>query len=286
MRAMACVAITGVVFVSAVSRLVLAPHDPLGCVSVLSCRLGWWIIPISAVLAFVFAALVCGAGGARLEEMGVFAVALGSALAVMRYEDAAFLWATIGQADDELRRKLAALMAGEALAWVVVVAAAYWGSLVSIKRLGLTPIISPRPADEFRIGAFTVLFMSIIAMLGLQLFSAGTELAPIQKGQVCFALALSFYLAALIAYQVTGAHSPVWANLAVEVVAVAGYVWKILHPTPSFPGRSIAHLAHLSPTVWGRALPVQTLMIGTAAAIFGNWHQRQLTRYAVLEDKK
>ncbi len=284
MRAMLAVIISGVVFLAVVSRKVLTPHDPKGCVSALTCQLGWWVIPICGGLAFVFAALVCWISGAKLEEMGVFAVSLGLALAALRYGDAGFLWSTIGQADDALRRSLAGKMALEAAGWVAVIALAWLGSQYVIRKMKLEPLIAASPAGEYRVGAFATLFMTIIAMLGLQLFSAGTELAPIQTGQVCLAVAASFYLAAFFGYQIAGARSPVWAYCAVGIVAIAGYAWTAVYPTPAFPGRDISHLAHFAPTAFGRALPVQTVMIGTTAAIFGNWHQRQLTRYAVIED--
>ncbi len=286
LRAMFGVVVIGVIFVAVVSRLVLTPVDPLGCVSTLSCRLGWWILPVCAVLALVFAASVSIISGAKLEEMGVFAVALGLSLAVLRHESAAFLWTTEGQANDELRTVLAGLMAVEALGWFAVIGAAYAGTRWAVRALDLKPLIDHNPADEYRVGALTVLFMCVVAMLALQVLSAGSELAPIETGQVCFALAASFYLASLIAYQVTGAQSQVWAYLAVGLVALAGYAWTALNPTPVFPGRVIAHYAHFSPTAFGRALPIQTIMVGTAAAVFGNWHQRQLTRFAVIEDAK
>ncbi len=286
LRAMLGVVVVGVVFVAVVSQLVLTPVDPLGCVSTLSCRLGWWILPVCAALALVFAALVSVISGAKLEEMGVFAVALGLSLAVLRHESAAFLWTTQGQANDELRTTLASLMAAEALGWLAVIGAAYAGTRWAVRTFNLKPLIDQNPGDEFRVGALTVLFMCVVAMLALQLLSVGSDLAPIETGQVCFAVAASFYLASLIAYQVTGAQSQVWAYLAVGLVAVAGYAWTALNPTPEFPGRVITHYAHFSPTAFGRALPIQMIMVGTAAAIFGNWHQRQLTRFAVIEDAK
>ncbi len=58
LRAMLGVVVIGVIFVAVVSRWVLMPEDPLGCVSTLSCRLGWWILPVCAALALVFAVLV------------------------------------------------------------------------------------------------------------------------------------------------------------------------------------------------------------------------------------
>ena len=286
LRAMLGVVVTGVLFVAVVSRLVLTPDDPLGCVSTLSCRLGWWILPVCAALAMVFAALVSIISGAKLEEMGVFAVALGLSLAVLHHESAAFLWATQGQANDELRTALAGLMAAEALGWFAVIGAAYVGTRWAVRAFDLKPLIDQDPTDEYRVGALTVLFMCVVAMLALQVLSVGSDLAPIETGQVCFAVAASFYLASLIAYQLTGAQSQVWAYLAVGLVALAGYGWTALNPTPEFPGRVITHYAHFSPTAFGRALPIQTIMVGTAAAIFGNWHQRQLTRFAVIEDAK
>ncbi len=286
LRAMLGVVVIGVIFVAVVSRLVLTPEDPLGCVSTLSCRLRWWILPVCAALALVFAALVSIISGAKLEEMGVFAVALGLSLAVLRHESAAFLWATRGQGNDELRTALSGLMAVEALGWFAVVGAAYAGTRWTLRTFNLKPLVEQNPADEYRVGALTVLFMCVVAMLALQVLSSGSDLAPIETGQVCFAVAASFYLASLIAYQVTGAQSQVWAYLAVGLVAVAGYAWTAFNPTPEFPGRVIAHYAHFSPTAFGRALPIQTVMVGTAAAVFGNWHQRQLTRFAVIEDAK
>ncbi len=286
LRAMLGVVVIGVIFVAVVSREVLTPEHPLGCVSTLSCRLGWWILPACAALALVFAVLVSVASGAKLEEMGVFAVALGLSLAVLRHESAAFLWATQGQADDELRTALAGRMAFEALGWFAVIGAAYAGTRWAVRAFKLKPLIDQDPAREYRVGALTVLFMCVVAMLALLMLSAGSDLAPIETGQVCFAVGASFYLAALIAYQVTGAQSQVWAYLAVGLVAIAGYAWTALNPTPEFPGRVITHYAHFSPTAFGRALPIQTIMVGTAAAIFGNWHQRQLTRFAVIEDAK
>lgn len=283
LRAMLGVVVIGVLFVAVVSRLVLTPVDPLGCVSTLSCRLGWWILPVCAALAFVFATLVSIISGAKLEEMGVFAVALGLSLAVLRHESAAFLWTTQGQAIDELRTVLGGLMAAEALGWFAVISAAYAGTRWAVRAFDLKPLIDQDPAGEYRVGALTVLFMLVVAMLALQVLSAGSELAPIETGQVCFAVAASFYIASFVAYKVTGAQSQVWAYLAVALVAVAGYAWTALNPTPEFPGRVIAHYAHFSPTAFGRALPIQTVMVGTAAAVFGNWHQRQLTRFETTE---
>ena len=57
---------------------------------------------------------------------------------------------------------------------------------------------------------------------------------------------------------------------------------RLLTPR-GFPGRGIAPYAHFPPTAFGRALPIQTVMVGTAAAVFGNWHQRQLTRFETTE---
>ncbi len=286
LRAMLGVVVIGVIFVAVVSRLVLTPEDPLGCVSALSCKLGWWILPVCAALALVFAALVSIISGAKLQEMGVFAVALGLSLAVLRHESAAFLWATQGQADDALRTTLAGLMAAEALGWFAVIAAAYAGTRWAVRAFDLKPMIDQNPANEYRVGALTVLFMFVVAMLALQVLSVGSDLAPIETGQVCFALAASFYLASFSAYQVTGAQSQVWAYLAVGLVALAGYAWTALNPTPDFPGRVITHYAHFSPTAFGRALPIQTIMVGTAAAVFGNWHARQWMRFAAIEDAK
>jgi len=286
LRAMFGVVLVGVLFVAFVGPLVLAPRDPVGCISVSSCRLGWWVIPICAVLSAALAVVVCCTSGAQVEELGVFGVTLGLSLAALRFDNAGYLWATMGQGEDTLRRGVAGIMAAESLGWLLVVVAAYAGSEWIIGRFSLQPKIRTDPRREGRNGALTVLFMSIIAVLLLQILSAGTEVAPVQTGQAYFACAASCYLAALIAYQLTGAQSPVWAYLAVGLVALVGYLWTVFSPTPMHPGRALSHLIHLSPTAFGRALPIHIIMVGTTAAVFGNWHQRQLTHYARVEDAR
>ena len=58
LRAMLAVVVAGVIFLAVISRSLLVPDDPLGCVSAIACRLSWWIIPASAVVAFLMAGLV------------------------------------------------------------------------------------------------------------------------------------------------------------------------------------------------------------------------------------
>ncbi len=284
LRAMFAVVVVGVVWVAWAGRMILVPSDPLACVSVSTAQWGWLIVPACMVLACVLSMGVCLITAARPRDMGVFAVSLGLSLAVLRYQNAAYLWARFGGGDDAARRAEALMMALEAAAWLGVIVAAFVGSAAVVRVVGFAADEHARPASEVQNGLFTTVIMCILAALGLLIFSAGTELAPIQTGQVCFACAASFYLASLIAYQLTGASSPLWAYLAVGLVAVGGYLWIALYPTPQYPGRDISFLIQFPPAAFGRALPVQVVMIGTAAAIFGNWHQRKMTHYAVVTE--
>lgn len=287
LRCLAGIVVVGVLFLSVATRTVLVPVDPEGAVSVLTCRLGWWIIPLCALAAALLAAAASWISEGKLEELGVFAVALGLALAASRYADAAYLWFWFGKNVEGDRQALAVSMMLETVGWFVVVLAAHLGSRWVIRRLRLTPLVLTDPAEELRRGGLTVVFMVVIAMLLLQILSSGTQLAPIEVGQVYFACAISFYAAAWISYQLTSAHSAAWGSVAVLIVGVAGYAWTAVNPVPSFPGRpDLAELRHFSPTAYGTALPVQMVMVGVVASIFGNWHQRQITRYSLIEDQK
>ncbi len=286
LRAMTGIVVTGVVFLAWASRVVLAPTDPLGSLSVLSCHMGWGILVICAFLAAVLAAGVTVLSGGKLVEMGTFAVALGLSMASLKYQNAGYLWMTIGQGSEDHRRTLAIWMAVESLGWFGVVMAGHAASCWAIAQFKLQPVIHRDPSEESRRGFLTVLVMIPISLILIRLLSSGTDLAPVEKGQVCFAWAVSFWLAALIAYQISGAHSPVWAYAAVVLAVVLGYLWTVVHPALQIGSQDLSQWIHFSPTAFGTALPIQAIMVGTAAAIFGNWHQRQLTRYAVLEDQE
>lgn len=283
-RSILAVIIAGIILLVVTQRVLMIPVDPTACVSVLTCRLGWFLIPLCAVLAFVLAALISIASGSRRQELGVFGVALGFSVAATRFGNAGFLWTNLGLASDPDRRALALMLALEALGWLIVLFAAALGSYLTCSARRRGPFFGDDPATEYRRGTLATIFVAAVALLLLQVFSVGTDLAPIRTGQVYFACAISCYLAALIAYSLTSASTPLWIYLAVGLVVLVGSVWSIFDATPDHPGRSIAHLAHLPSTVFGRPLPIQLVMVSAAGAIFGYWHHQQFVHYAAAHD--
>ncbi|MCG3138143.1 MAG: hypothetical protein HJJLKODD_02003 [Phycisphaerae bacterium] len=286
LRGLTGVALAGIIMLAWGSRWLLAPLDPVGCVSMWCSKWGLLLIPFAALLAVTVAIGVTWISQGRLEELGVFGVALGLALASGRYENSQYLWSTIGQGTNELRQKLALMMLVECIAWLAVLGAVWIGCRWTQKQMHHQKPTTPTPQDELRRGLMTLLFMSVLGLILVPIFSAGSQLAPISTGQVFLAWGLGGYLAALFAYQLTGAHSPGWCFWGIGALAIIGCLWSWFNPTPTYPGRLIGHFTHFSPSEYTKALPIQMISIGLCGALFGNWQQRQLTRYAYLEDQR
>ncbi len=285
-RAMLATVACGAVLLVFAPQFILTPADPDGSVSALVGRHGWLMIPTCAAAAFILGACVCAIARAKLEELGTFAVCVGLALGTLYYHNAEYLWLALGRGDDALRAALGWNMAIEAVAWMSVPLAAAAGNDMAIRIFGLRPTDWVPMKSEWQRGLLTIVATSTVAIILMPLLQHGSQLATIQTGQVCFAVAFSFYLAAMAGYQLTGARSPLWLYAAVALTAVIGYGWTATHPTPTYGGRDISHLALMAPTAFGRALPLQMIAIGTAGAIFGNWHQRQITRFAMIEEAR
>lgn len=285
-RAMFATVSCGAALLVLAPQFILTPADPEGSVSALVGRHGWLMIPTCAAAAFILGAAVCAIARAKLEELGTFAVCVGLALATLYYHNASHLWLALGRGDDSLRAALGWNMAIESLAWMSVPLAAAAGNDMAIRMFGLRPTDWVPMKSEWQRGLLTILAMTAVATILLPLLQRGSQLSTIQTGQVCFAVAFSFYLAAMAGYQLTAARSPLWLYAAVALTAIIGYAWTATHPTPTYGGRDISHLAQMSPTGFGRALPLQMIAIGTAGAIFGNWHQRQITRFAMIEEAR
>lgn len=282
---MVALIICGVILLTVASRTILAPSDPLGCVSVLSCNYGWATPFLSALLAVALSAMITLISGMKLPEMGVFGVCIGLALANLRFENASHLWLLEGMATDASRRALAMNLTVETITWIAVLIGACLGSAWTARRLRLDAQL-PKLQTEWKRGLATAVVMIAVAMALIPLLSTGTELTPIRTGQVYLAWAGGCYLATMAGYQLLAPYRAEWAYGAVVATSIAASAWGIIITSPTHPGRTIARLAQFPSSAYGRALPVEMIVVGIAAAIFGIWHHRQLTRFAYIEDAR
>jgi hypothetical protein len=280
-RALTCVAACAAVILAGPARWFLVPQDPEGCVSVLTCRQGWLVIPLFAALAFLLAAAVTRLGGSKLEDLGLLAVGVGLAIAAMPHGNSGVLWLELGRGQDRLRASLAAWLTVETAAWLAVMFMAWLGCRWAGRGMEGSGSLDPR--REIQRGLVTMIVMCVIAGVLIPVLSGGTELTVVDTGQVYFSVAAAFYLGSLLSYQLSGAQSPVWAYGSVAIVALGGLMWTILNPAAEFPGRQISHFMQIPPSDYARPLPLQIVAAGMAAAIAGYWQQRTITSYALQE---
>jgi len=111
-----------------------------------------------------------------------------------------------------------------------------------------------------------LLSFAITAILSFLLVSVLA--ASSAKGQVLFAAAAGFFVAALAASWVTGERRPVWQVLAVPVTALAAYLYAAARPDRP---RGMEEFLQLAPHAVVRLLPVEYFAAGIAGAVFGTW---------------
>ena len=280
LRCVISLALVASMFVSILSRTVLHPADPEGSLSVWSMAWGWHGLLLTVGLAVVAALVGVWLSGGKLDELGVFGVCLGLILSSTWFANAGYLWMSLGQGNDEMRAQLARLLLLEVLGWGALLIATYLASLWFVRLARLSPLTPDTPSQEYRRGVLTVLFASLIAGGLVPILTQGTDISLASNTQAIFAWAMSFFIASLIAYQVTGARSSLWICIAAIVTAAWGCLWTHYHATPPYPG-----IAQFSPTAYGQALPIQMVFAAAGGGIFGNWQQRSFTRFAYLEDQ-
>lgn len=282
-------ALAGTIFLT-VGWFAMAPDDPLGAVSVLTRQGAWMMLLQTAGLAAVTAALATVIAGRRLPEVGAFAAAVGLAAVSLRGGTAGSLLIQWADAAPVSQSSLPFLLALEAMAWFVIVFMArgvsigvgHWcfGASPEPRRDGggvhtedEDPPVSPLAKGGWRgveLGATHgikhMLIAAGAALLTFKILSAGLSTRSVQHGQACFVVAASVCIGSYVAFWLVPVRSALWAILSVPFLAVGGYVWARLGPSPVSLPASVPASAFL------RVLPIQYIAVGTAAAVAMFWY--------------
>lgn len=268
-----------------IGRLAAGTMDPLGAVALLDQS-----SPVAAVIELMgLAVVVAGLGGVllrgRLVDFGLFVVALGLAAMSLRGSQIDHLVRYVPQGTT--RSAVFLLLAVEVLAWVLVMlAAAAADALVSgwfdagrssqaaHRPVGLGELVLGRArrqsgVHEIRNGLLCFLLCAVGAAVLIRMIG-GPALSIIRKGQVYFSLAAAFFLAGLVAQQLSRARLMIWPLLAVPLVAAAGYLAGGVQPHASVP-TIYEGLEHIMPNFLCRALPVEYFSAGVAGVVLAGW---------------
>ena len=105
-----------------------------------------------------------------------------------------------------------------------------------------------------------------ITLLTFRVLSGGLSTRSVQHGQSCFMVAVSVCFGSYVAYWLVPVRSALWAILSVPFLAVGGYAWARLSPSPGGLPAGVPASAFL------RVLPIQYISVGTAAAVAMFWY--------------
>jgi hypothetical protein len=273
-----------------IGRLAAGPMDPLGSMALLDQS-----SPVAAVIELMgLAVVVAGLAGVllrgRLVDFGLFVVALG--LAAMNVRGAQVDHLVRYAPQGTTRSAVFLLLAVEVLAWMLVMlAAAASDALVSgwfdtahsgqagHRLVGLGELLLGRSrwqsgVHEIRNGLLCFLLCAVAAAVLIRMFG-GPALSIIRKGQVYFSLAAAFFVAGLVAQQLSRARLMIWPLLAVPLVATVGYVAGGVQPHASVPP-IYEGLEHIMPNFLCRALPVEYFSAGVAGVVLAGWTNSRL----------
>jgi len=282
-----------------VGWMALEPVDPRGAVALITTEGATLVVLEVLALSAIVAGLATVLVGRRLPDAGVFAVAVGLAVANLRGATSAHLLIHVAGPDTAARSALAWKLAGEGLIWCLPVVTAMvvsglvmcwlahdgddagadrasWrdGALAEIPGLKrLLPGTDREQPAGGRINGLKACGLSFIAALVLfRLFATGSPLRSVQHGQTYFALVAAFYLAGWLAYRYFPVRTPLWGCLSVPLVMLAAYVVCALGSPP----RGYDQVASVPPAAFFRALPIEYIHVGTAAAIAAFWSSGRL----------
>ena len=278
-------ALAGTIFLT-VGWFAMAPDDPLGAVSVLTRHGAWMMLLQAAGLAAVTAALATVIAGRRLPDVGTFAAAVGLAAVSLRGGTAGSLLIQWADAAPVSQSSLPILLGLEAMAWFVIVFMArgfsigvgHWcyGACPEPRRAcpeprrngggGYTEGEPLSPRDGATHGIKYMLIAAGVALLTFKILSAGLSTRSVQHGQACFVVAASVCIGSYVAFWLVPVRSALWAILSVPFLAVGGYVWARLSPSPVSLPASVPASAFL------RILPIQYIAVGTAASVAMFWY--------------
>ncbi len=263
--------LAGTLFMT-VGWMAMEPDDPGGAVSILTRSGSIGMFVQAAALAGIAGAVATIMAGRRVPEAGTFAAAIGLAVVSLRGSTATQLLLSCADIPGISQRLLALKLAGETLVWFVIVLFAMFVS-VQVGRWyfsadGRTPVTIGGTATR-REGIRHTITTCMVGLLVMSLLSAGLHERSIQHGQVCFVIALSVAAGVYVAFRCGPVDSPLWSILAVPAIAVLGYLWAAIRPP------SVGLPPNLPSSHFLRALPIQYVSVGTAAALVTYWYARR-----------
>lgn len=266
-----------------IGMLTLRPWDPYGAISLQLVDNSFvFLLRVVGLLlaAGVFAAILMDA---RLALFGTFAACIGMAIPILKTAGMDYVMVR-QQAEKAMEhpKDFWGFMVLEILAWTVVLVVLVAGTLFTeqwLKKGNELPVEEPADTNRSKTKEAAgyawlkgLAGTAITVILGL--FLIALFAASIRKGQVVFACAAGFFLAALVAEQIAENDHPIWQVAAVPLVAFIAYVytWQF-HPERP-PG--LEAILNIAPNNLARILPVEYIFIGTIGAIFGNWTSHRI----------
>jgi hypothetical protein len=265
--------------------MILAPWDPQGAISLqfVDNEVLFLIRLLGLLLVTgVFTTIIMDA---RLPLFGVFATAIGVGLPIVKTAGMSYVMVRLQVGKEfEHSEALWAYMLLESLAWsflLLILVGATMATEYWLKK-GNQDIAPEPPTDasvkrKKRKAACPVCWLKglagtaitvILTLVLISVFAAGGA-----KGQVTFAVIAGFFLAAMVAEQITENGHPVWQTIACPLVAVLAYAYTWKNPTRP-PG--LEALLNIAPTHLGWVLPVEYIFIGAIGAIFGTWTSERM----------
>jgi hypothetical protein len=283
----------GVGVFASVGWMALEPADPRGAVSLVTADSVLLALAQTLALAAVVSGLATVLIGRKLPDAGVFAVSLGLAAVALRGATTSYLLINVAGPHADARSALAGKLAVGGLFWflpilVAMIVAAlvlrwYAGedagdgatsfremSLADMPVLGgLLPEADERTKPSQGLKAMLLSFL--VAAILFRLLATGSPLRSVQHGQSCFALVAAFYIGGLVAYRFFPVGSALWGCLSVPLLCLMGYIIAAM----SSPPKGYNQLASVPPDIFYRALPIEYIGVGTAAAVAAFWSARR-----------
>ena len=276
----------GCVLFGTLGFMILDPWDPQGAISLQFVdNEAFFLIRLLGLLLVtgVFTTILMDA---RLPLFGVFATAIGVGLPIVKTAGMSYVMVRLQLGKEfEHAEALWAYMLLESLAWSflllilvgVTMATEYWLKKGNLELASPLPAKSEAKNKKGKTPPLQIFWVKglagtaitvILTLVLISIFAACGE-----KGQVIFAVIAGFFLAALVAEQITENGHPVWQVLACPLVAVLAYAYTWKNPTRP-PG--LESLLNIAPTHLGWVLPIEYIFIGAIGAIFGTWTSERM----------
>jgi hypothetical protein len=236
--------------------------------------------------------------GRKLPEAGTFAAALGLMIVSLRGGTMEFLLVRTADDSQATVRGLALKLAVEAVGWAFVVAMAVAASAI-VSRWFQRPDehrLSPEPDDDNELllagwdvpllgtllgrprscagtspadGMRHTAIATVVMLVAQRVFGTGLYDRVVTHGQACFVVAASACVGTYVAFRYAPVRSALWAILAALSTPVLGYLLAAITSgsstaTPALP-------VNIPPSHFMRALPIQGVAVGCAAAIATFW---------------